>query len=307
MKKNRAEALSKLKQAREGKESRVSQYSVFETEDALIELTEEEYKKQVAERNKKKFIVDDLGIGYEDEGEFDLGQEVEESYESEEKAETDKNGSLPITNFLMNGLTKRPKIAPLIDKEKKENLKASLFSMLEDDTVQADDILSKKTLQKPKNENLMTISRSQPEDLNKKYSIPISKLTTSLKEIEEKPMLPDQALENRKRKEPGSMPEPFIASQEPQALIQEKKFFDIPTHQNLKNKAEKFKIEEKSEAIQESFTNNLQSFEASNSEVDILPEKDIEMSIEPDQNTIETLTLEDDPELPIKNGSLHMY
>ena len=94
MRKGRQEGLNKLKQVKKGLESWVSHYWVDESEDLLIDISEDECKKLVQECSKNKFIGDDLKIGYENGWEFDIGQEQEE----ELKKNSSSNNLLTIFN-----------------------------------------------------------------------------------------------------------------------------------------------------------------------------------------------------------------
>ena len=98
MKRNqRLEVLEKLKAARTAGTKRTSQYEVEEkTDEAFEDLTEEEYQRRVQANKKKKFIVDDYGLGYDDGGEMEYeDEELEGSPQKKAKPETK-----PITSFL---------------------------------------------------------------------------------------------------------------------------------------------------------------------------------------------------------------
>ena len=284
MRKNRQDALNKLKQAKNGGESRVSQYSISESQDLLIEMPEEEYKKQVAERNKQKFIVDDFGMGYDDEGEFEIAEDDEEELEEEQELEQKNNGSQSIVNFLKPDLLKKQKIAPIIQKEKRENLKANLLNLLDDDNCVMEDILKtnpEPVKKAPTTRTATTLSKNQSEEkLANRYNIPISKLTiASPIKASGPPMDIEAASENRKRREPGVEPEVIKEEEEPifyEPLMSPQKDSEmlIPT-----------KIEKSPEPVNENFE-----------------------AMEIDQNTIETLSLEDNHDLPLDEGnSLYVY
>lgn len=203
MKKSRQEALNRLKQAKSGEASRISQYKVEETKDMIIEMPESEYKKLVSERNKEKFIVDDLGIGYDDEGECDIENESDD-YEDEIPGNDKKESSQSIKNFMKAGIANKPRIAPIVNKEKNEAFKNDMLKMLEDDDIDINKIL-KTEVTKPKPAN--TIRKGESEAaLLKNYNIPISTLKVNQPKILEKKLPASE--ENLKRPHPGSIPDP---------------------------------------------------------------------------------------------------
>ena len=94
----RQEVLEKLIAARNPGTKLSAQYQLEEnTEEAFEELTEEEYQRRVEANKKAKFIVDDFGLGYDDEGEMEYEEdgELEEPHFKKTKPETK-----PITSFL---------------------------------------------------------------------------------------------------------------------------------------------------------------------------------------------------------------
>lgn len=275
MRKGRQEALNKLKQAKKGLESRVSQYSVAESEDLLIDMPEEEYKKLVQERSKQKFIVDDLGIGYDDEGEFDIGQEEEEELKQEQFLEQSTHGSQSITSYLRPDVMKRPKLAPTMQKEKKDTLKASLLRDLEDDDCKVEDILVKplEKLEKKPDGKKFTLGKNQSEEnMSQRYNVPLKKLMAVEPIVAIEPMNIDAESVNCKRKEPGALPEVIKPIEVETNYFPEETFPEVI-----------------SETVHEEILGN-------------------EGFMEVDHQGIETLTLSDSHELPLENGNeLNLY
>ena len=356
----RKEALNKLKLAKAGKTSRIDQYKVNESNDLILQVDEAEYEKMVEQRRKEKFIVDDMGLGYDDEGEFDIENNSEEYEEAQPEEKEEKPTSQSITNFIKPDV-KKPRLISTSTKEEKESRRKNFLSMLDDDEFDKEKLL--KPIIEPKNK--ATLRKGESADAFKKnYDIPIAALK---KNVPEKvaPSALASGVESLKRPAPGlntyehvedyhdyeieashppatsytpkpaqashppgpgpMPPMPFSASSSKKSLPQETanqgSSFTRPTQSNpsqpLPPKPSSHPLPSSSlpsSSLQKPLPpapipdpmpeTSMDLDDQFNPEIKI-EEEFQEMEIE--TATIETLAIENNPEIPIKNGSLQMF
>lgn len=339
MRQSRQLALNKLKQAKSGEQNRVAQYKVEESQDLLIDVPEEEYKKMVAERKQNRFIEDDLGLGYDDEGELDLAQEEPDQYSEESQPKPEKPSSQQITKFMKHDVSKVRKLAPKVDKEKRENLRNKLNSMLDDDGVEENDILiMNQDIKKPSVPK--TLSKGISEDqMNERYNIPISSLSIKSPVKTSAPIAPDPEIPT---KDPSTLfikerlnilsSKSLASSKTPNQntkILQEtpkpqppNPIFSTPPSKNknleplMKDEANENYKRKAPGALPEQMpkydepiifipNNDIKTIDDTNMHID--NEVSIPEPMEIEENTIETLAFESNPDLPIENGSLNMY
>ena len=278
MKKSRQEALNRLKQAKSGETSRISQYQVEESKDLIIEMPESDYKKLVSERNKEKFIVDDLGIGYDDEGECDI-ESVSEDFE--EFAENEpKVSSQSITSFMKPEMRKKPRLVPTAKKEKDLSYRNDLLDMIGDEDADVQKVMKVEFKEKKPVNN--TIRKGESEvAFMKNYNIPISSLKTNQPEKVGKNLnLPEEVLKRPKPGDPLPVPEPVESIYKPEVVCD-----DFPI-----------------EPLNEQVT----SMQIDNTLDPSTLEESLE-NMEIETTAIETLALEQNPEFKLVNNTLKLF
>lgn len=177
MRKGRQEVLAKMKEVKQGKVKRTEQFAVKEEAPILQEIPEEEYQRYVEENRNNKFIVDDFGMGYDDNGEFDLEAEYDEPSPKKPKLE----GNMEITKFMkpkeMNLLKKKPKKT----EELGENVLDAMYKMLdgeEDMDIDLEKLINKKeeklpkTIKPSKNQTLAQQTKKMRDHYKNKYQAP---------------------------------------------------------------------------------------------------------------------------------------
>jgi DNA polymerase alpha subunit A len=319
MRSARQEALNRLKQAKTGETSRVDQYKVKESDDLIINMDESEYKKHVQQRKKEQFIVDDLGIGYDDEGEFDLENDSEE-FEEQEPEPVEQKANPSIKGFLKNEVIKKPRLLPTAQKEIRENMRKDFLSMLDDEDFDAEKLM--KVTAEPIKKQVTIKKGESDESFKKNYDITIASLK---KNMPEKVEIKNPSSENLKRAAPGY---PHLSNNEV-----EDKSHDNSTAASVKfenpfsskgkisrnsvsavtNQSESLKVSEL--ASPASFQDKIQELPLPEPTPDLPMELDIQdsnleeklESMEIETSNIETLAIENNPEIPLENGILRMF
>ena len=257
----------------------MSQYQVEESKDLIIEMPESEYKKLVSERKQEKFIVDDLGIGYDDEGECDI-ESVSEDFE--EPAENEpKVSSQSIKTFMKPEMRKKPRLVPTAKKEKDLSYRNDLLDMIGDEDADVQKVF--KTEFKDKKPVNQTIRKGESEmAFMKNYNMPISSLKTNLPEKVGKNLdIPEEALKRPKPGDPPPRPEPVEPVYKPETVYEdlpiEPFIEDHPASMEIDNPLEQSTIEEGLE------------------------------NMEIETTAIETLALEPNPEFKLINNTLKLF
>jgi DNA polymerase alpha subunit A len=138
MRADRREVLKKLKEARSEGVKRSEQFVVSEEKAAITEYNDEEYSRLVADNKNKQFIVDDYGLGYDDEGELEWKDEGEENLEEEDQVKRPMT-TRQISNYLKPA---KPKAAPKTAEPKAEVDIDKLLLSLENGDTGVDDLVN---------------------------------------------------------------------------------------------------------------------------------------------------------------------